>query len=123
MPPAIAERDRRPSVSRDGQIGPSCCSSSSQDRRRRQLPTVRQHRKPVEQAAGPRRVVAAEYVRFRGHQPAQATQQVGAAVHPDQRIGIRDLHAALEVGNAQDLRALRIDAQGLDGEQPKMRHP
>ena len=59
--------------------------------------------------------MAAEYVRFRGHQPAQATQQVGAAVQPDQRIGIRNLHTALKVGNAQVCKDIGIDPQGLKG--------
>ena len=114
MPPAVAERDaaerqpRRPDR-------PELLQQLRQNRRRGQLSTVRQHRKPVVQAAGPRRVVAAEDIRFRGDQPAQAAQQVGAAVQSDQRIVIRDLHAALEIGNIKIREHAGIGAQRLGG--------
>src|SRR5689334_2387555 len=100
MPPAIAERDPAERQPR-WPDRPELLQQLSQNRRGGQLSAFCEHRKPVEQAAGPRRIATAEYFRFRGHQPAEATQQVGAAVQPDQWIGIRDLHATLEVGNPE----------------------
>ena len=60
--------------------------------------------------------MAAEDVRLRGDQPAQAAQQVGAAVQPDQRIVVRDLHAAREVGDVQIRELVGIGAQRLEAD-------
>src|SRR5258708_12648373 len=77
------------------------------------LMAICQHRKSIEQATGPRRVEQPEYVRLRGHQRAEAAQQVDATVDPDQRIDIRDLHAALQVSTAEVCKYPGITSQGL----------
>ena len=60
---------------------------------------------------------------FEATSRAQAAQQIDATVQPDQRIDIRDLHAALEVGNGEICEHVGIDPQRLHADQPRMQPP
>ena len=58
--------------------------------------------------------MAGEYLRFCGHQPAEAAQQVRAACNADEGIEIRDLQAALEIGDRDICQYAGIDPQGIE---------
>ena len=85
MLPAIAERDaaerqpRRPDR-------PEMREHLRQDDRRGDPPVLRERGQMIEQAAGARRVVAAENLRRRHHGPAEPAQQIGAPGNALQRI-------------------------------------
>ncbi len=113
MFPAIAERDRRR-------------ASAATARSVRVVAAVRSESSGRE-AAGRSASVASRSNRppgrgvswlpktsgFAGNQRAEAAQQVDAAVESDQRIDIRDLHAALEVGHGELRKHVGIGPQGI----------
>ena len=112
MPPAVAERNpvqrqpRRPDRSQFLQ-------QYREYRWRLKPPIVGQHGKTVIQTSRPRRIQASKDIRFRGYRPAKAAQQVNSAVDADQRIGVRNLHAAYEVGNGYIRKHVGISSKGL----------
>ena len=85
-----------PSVSRDGQIGPKCWSKLREDRRRPRVPLSRQCGEMIEQAARARTVVAPKNIRLGGDERTETAQQVDAAIHADERIGIGHLQAVAD---------------------------
>src|SRR3984885_1376982 len=65
----------------------------------------------IEQAAGTRRVVTAEYVRLGRDELAEAAQKIDAAFKSDQRIGIGNLQTTRHVGDGEMAENIRIDAK------------
>ena len=114
MPPAVAERHaaerqpRRPDR-------PEMREQFRQDDRRGERPILRERGEMIEQAAGARRVVAAKNLRRRQHGPAEPAQQIGAPGDALQRIVIRHLESANELGLREVGQNRCIDPQRTAG--------